>query len=340
MTPIRPPKPPLIADVARVAGVSVPTVSRVLNESAPVSEERRSRVLAAVKQLGFRPNGAARSLANQAASTIAVFAANTTRFGYASTIQGIEEAARQAGYMVFISVVETADEKTVERAIDHALGQPLVGAIVLEFDPPGMAALSGIPAWLPAVAAASGGSSDAAISHAYMDDHFAAAQVTKYLLDLGHRTVHHVAIPSVGRESARLLGWKAALEEAGAEVPPAMHVGWSPKAGYEAGERLAQDDSVTAILAGNDELAIGIMKALHDRGRRIPDDVSVIGFDDHPLSQFWVPPLTTVRQDFVYLGHQVFGLLMARLRENGPVPSVRVVPDLVLRQSTGKARAR
>lgn len=331
-------KPPVIADVARVAGVSVPTVSRVLNGTAPVSEGRRARVVAAIKELGFRPNGAARSLANQAGSMIAVFAGDTTRYGYASTIQGIEEAARQAGYMVVISVVESADTVTVERAIDHALGQPLAGVVVLEFDPPGVATLAELPAWLPAVAAASGGSSDAGISHAFMDDRFAAAQATRYLLDLGHRTVHHVAIPSVGKESARMLGWREALQEAGAQVPPVIHAGWHPLGGYDAGERLSGDGSVTAILAGNDELAIGVMKALHDQGMRIPADVSVIGFDDHPLSQLWVPPLTTVRQDFVRLGHQVFDLLMGRLETGEPRPSVRMVPDLVLRQSTGRPR--
>lgn len=278
-------------------------------------------------------------MANQAGSIIAVFAGNTTRYGYASTIQGIEEAARQAGYMVVISVVETADSLTVERAIDYALGQPLAGAIILEFDPPGAAALAQMPSWLPSVAAASGGSSDEAISHAYMDDRFASAQATRYLLDLGHKTVHHVAIPSVGVESARMVGWRDTLREAGIEPPPVIHAGWDPLAGYEAGVRLARDVATTAVLAGNDELAIGVMKGLVDSGRRIPQDVSVVGFDDHPLSQLWVPPLTTVRQDFVGLGHHVFGLLVGRLETGEPRPSVRMVPDLVLRQSTGRPAA-
>lgn len=330
-------KPPVIADVARAAGVSVPTVSRVLTGSVPVSAERRARVLAAIKELGFRPNGAARSLAQRGGSMIAVFTGNTTRYGYASTIQGIEEAARQAGYMVFISVVETPDARTVERAVDHALSQPMAGSIVLEFDPPGVAALAGMPPWLPAVAAASGGSSDDAISHAYMDDRYAAAQATRYLLDLGHNTVHHVAIPSTGTESARLLGWQDALRSAGVGVPPVIRADWSPMSGYDAGASLARDPSVTAVLAGNDELAMGVMKALNDHGRRVPEDVSVVGFDDHPLSQLWMPALTTVRQDFVGLGHQVFGLLAGQLETGEARPSVRMIPDLIVRGSTGRA---
>lgn len=331
-------KPPVIADVARAAGVSVPTVSRVLNGTVPVSAERRARVLAAVKELGFRPNGAARSLAQRTGSMIAVFSGNTTRYGYASTIQGIEEAARQAGYMVVISVVETPDTATVERAIDHALGQPMAGAVVLEFDPPGVAALASMPPWLPAVAAASGGSSDADISHAYMDDRYAAAQATRYLLDLGHSTVHHVAIPSTGTESARLLGWRDALRDAGVPVPPVIRADWDPMSGYDAGAALAKDPGATAVLAGNDELAVGIMKALADHGRSVPADVSVVGFDDHPLSQLWSPPLTTVRQDFVRLGHQVFGLLLGQLETGEARPSVRMIPDLVVRGSTGRPR--
>ncbi|MEG3615410.1 LacI family DNA-binding transcriptional regulator [Isoptericola haloaureus] len=333
-------KPPVIADVARVAGVSVPTVSRVLNGSVPVSAERRDRVLAAVKELGFRPNGAARALANRGQPMIAVFAGNTTRYGYASTLQGIEEAARQAGYMVVISVVESARPEIAEQAIDHALRQPLAGAVVLEFDPPGAAALRAVPAWLPKVAAAAGSSSGGeSVPHAYMDDRLGAYRATQYLLDLGHRTVHHVSIPSVGTESARLVGWREALTEAGAPVPPVIGADWSPMSGYDAGSRLAADDEVTAVLAGNDELAMGIVKALGDQGRRVPDDVSVVGFDDHPLSGLWSPPLTTVRQDFVALGRRVVGLLLDQLAPGTTASSVRMVPDLVVRASTGRVEA-
>lgn len=326
-------KPPVIADVARVAGVSVPTVSRVLSGSVPVGPERRARVMAAIKELGFRPNGAARALATGGQPMIAVFAGDTTRYGYASTLQGIEEAARQAGYMVVISVVETDDKRTVDAAIDHALGQPMAGAIVLEYDPPGVAALAAIPPWLPVVAAASGRPADEQVAHAFMDDRFAAARATKHLLEIGHHTVHHVAIPSPGRPSARLLGWRDALTEAGAPVPPVLYADWSPDSGYDAGTRLALQPEVTAVLCGNDELAMGLTKGLADAGRSVPGAVSVIGFDDHPLSHLWTPPLTTVRQDFVRLGQKAFQLLNAQV-DSGTVPaSVRFVPDLILRSS-------
>lgn len=332
-------KAPVIADVARVAGVSVPTVSRVLNGNIPVSAERRARVLDAIKELDYRPNGAARSLANQGGSMIAVFTGETTPYGYAATIQGIEEAARAAGYMVVISVVESAHDETVKRAVDHALGQPLAGAIVLEYDPAGAATLAHIPQWLPAVATASGWASDNAKAHTYMDDRVAAKQATRYLLDLGHETVYHVAIPSTGGE-ARTLGWGDALTEAGIEPPPVIPVGWDPLAARDAGLVLATDPHVTAILAGNDEIAMGLMKGLSEAGRKIPDEISVIGFDDHPLSQIWLPPLTTVRQDFVRLGHRTVELLLERIATGEPRPSVRMVPDLVVRESTGRPPAK
>jgi len=330
-------KPPVIADVALVAGVSVPTVSRVLTGAAPVSPEKRARVMAAIHELGFRPNGAARALANGGQRTIAVFASNTTRYGYAATIQGVEEAARQAGYIVVIAVVETEDRATISGAMDLALGQPTAGAVVLEYDPPGVAALAAMPSWLPVVAAAAGSSSADDVPHAFMDDHGAASHATRYLLDLGHHTVHHVAIPSAGRPSARMLGWREALEAAGAPVPPVIDGDWSPMSGYDAGLRLLQVPDATAVLCGNDELAMGLSKAMRDSGRHIPGDVSIVGFDDHPLSRLWTPPLTTVRQDFVGLGHQATKLLLAVLSDGRAPGSVRMSPDLVVRASTGPA---
>ncbi len=336
---MEPRKPPVIADVARAAGVSVPTVSRVLNGSVPVSEERRARVMAAVKALDYRPNGAARSLASQTGSMIAVFATNTMRYGYAATIQGVEEAARRAGLMVVVTVVATGDDDVVEAAVDHALGQPLLGAVVLDFDPPGSTTLARLPHWLPAVAAASGASSDEARPRVYMDDRTAAAHATRYLLDLGHRTVHHVAIPSAGG-SARVHGWRTALTDAGIEPPSVVHPGWDPLAARDVGLRLAGNPDVTAILAGNDELAMGLIKGLVDGGRHVPGDVSVVGFDDHPLSQLWIPPLTTVRQDFVRLGKQAVELLVDQTTSGQDAASVRMVPDLIVRESAGPERGR
>lgn len=333
-----PGKQPTIADVAREAGVSVPTVSRVLTGSTRVSPEREALVHAAIAKLGFRRNGAARALAEGGLSMLAILTSNTTRYGYASSIQGIEEAAHAAGLVVMICVVEADERDVVEAAVDLALSQPIAGAVVLEYDPPGAAALARIPDWVPLVALAAGDRTGDELPHACMDDRVGAAAATRYLLDLGHRTVHHVAIPSVGRESSRTVGWREALTAAGAPVPTPMRADWSPMSGYDIGVRLARDPEVTAVLCGNDELAMGVIRALQDAGRSVPGEVSVVGFDDQPLSQLWAPALTTVRQDFVQLGREAVRLL-GRVRDGDTeAASARLVPDLVVRASSGPVR--
>lgn len=327
----------MIADVARVAGVSVPTVSRVLTGSTPVSSAKRAQVMAAIDELGYRPNAAARALVSGRQSMIAVLAGNTTRYGYASTLQGVEEAARAAGYIVVITVVESEDPAVVDAAVALVLGQPVAGVIVLEFDPSGERASHSLPDSIPVVGASAGRAVRRTRPHAYLDDRTAAVGAVNYLLGLGHRTVHHVAIPPSGSTTGRASGWRDALIAAGAPVPDLIASGWDPASGYAAGARLAQDESVTAVLAGNDELAIGVMRAFADAGRAVPGEVSVVGFDDEPFAAMWSPALTTVAQDFVGLGRRAFGLLESLLRTGSSPRTSTATPKLVLRESAGPA---
>lgn len=310
----------------------MPTVSRVLSGTTKVSPERHARVMQAIKDLGYRPNGAAQALARGDQAMIAVFTSSITWYGYSNTIHGIEKAAREAGYLLTISVVESDEPSLVASALNQVLSQPLAGAVVLEFDPAGVAVLEALPDWLPTVAAAAGGGKATDRSHAYMDDEVAAARATRYLLDLGHKTVHHIAIPSAGKESARTLGWRKELNDSGVTVPPVVISDWAPVAGYDAARRLIGSGEVTAILCGNDDIAIAAAKAARDSGLNVPEDLSLIGFDDQPLSAMWDPPLTTVRQDFVMLGREAFKLLISH--RAGSPQNVRIVPDLVMRGST------
>ncbi|MFI2754459.1 LacI family DNA-binding transcriptional regulator [Cellulomonas sp. P22] len=326
-------RPPVIADVARVAGVSVPTVSRVLTGSTPVSEEKRALVHAAIEKLGYRPNAAARALVSGRHSMISVLAGNTTRYGYAATLQGVEEAARAAGYLVVITVVESDEPDVVDSAVGLVLGQAVAGAVVLEFDAAGIAAARAVPGSVPVVTVSATRPGTHARPHAELDDRCAAAEAVDYLLGLGHRTVHHVSIPSTGPEVGRTLGWRDALVAAGAPVTEPMAPGWHPSAGYDAGVHLARDPEVTAVLAGNDQLAIGLMRAFMDAGRSVPEDVSVVGFDDEPFAEMWSPALTTVRQDFVGLGHRAFALLDEQLRTGTSEARSTAVPRLVVRGS-------
>lgn len=326
-------RPPGLVDVAAKAGVSLSTVSRVLTGRTPVSEKLRTRVQAAVDELGYRPNAAAQTLVSGKRSTIGVFARNTARFGYAATLQGIEEAARAAGYVVMITVIESGRADDIARAVDMTLSQALAGAIVIEFDAVGVATLEALPDVVPVVAAAGARREPGSRPHAFLDDEAGGREATEYLLGLGHRTVHHIAIPATREHSGREWGWRTALEDAGAPVPDVVPARYSPTSGYDAARRLIEDQQVTAILCGNDELAIGAARALSERGLRIPQDVSVVGFDDQPFAQMWVPALTTVAQDFTDLGHRTFGLLEQWIRTGERPADSAVQPTLVIRDS-------
>jgi len=325
---------PGLRDVAARAGVSLSTVSRVVTGRTQVSDRLKQRVLAAVAELGYRPNAAAQALVSGRRSSIAVMARNTTRFGYAGTLQGIEEAASAAGYAVMIAVVESDDPARISAAVDQVLSHSVAGVIVIEFDDVGRATLEAVPDSLPVVAAAGAPSVERTRPHVYLDDDLGGRIATEYLLSLGHRTVHHVSIPSTRPDSGRSRGWRRALEAVGAEVPDEVPALYSPESGYGAAQSLLDDPSVTAILCGNDELAIGVARALAERGRKVPEEVSVVGFDDQPFARMWLPALTTVAQDFTELGRHAFALLEQWLR-TGAVPADAVIePRLVLRESS------
>ncbi|WP_035735440.1 LacI family DNA-binding transcriptional regulator [Glycomyces arizonensis] len=329
---------PTITDVAERAGVSVPTVSRVLTGAARVSPAKRELVEAAIAELHYRPSAAARVLVSRKSQTIAVIAGNTSRYGYAETIRGIEIAARAEGYTVMITVVESADEDEVDRAIAATLTQALAGIAVLKFDPPGVAALRKIPSDLPVVALS--GTRETGMRQAVLDEAAAAEELTDYLLGLGHETVHHVRVPPSRRVDGRTTGWKRALAKANAPIPPVRDASWLPRSGVEVGRELAADPSVTAVFCGNDEIAMGVMRGLAEAGLRVPEDVSVAGFDDHPLAELWNPPMTTVDQDFADLGVRGFQLLLQAIDGTGDRLYSSERPRLVFRESAAAPRPR
>ncbi|WP_328734128.1 LacI family DNA-binding transcriptional regulator [Streptomyces bobili] len=330
-----------IRDVATAAGVSYQTVSRVINDHPSVKPSTRERVLAAIDELGFRRNATALALASGRSRAVTVLTANTTHYGYASILQGIEEAARAESYAVGIGVLESADEAAVATEVRRA-ADASGGLIVIAYDPPGVKALAAVPADLPVVGVVETPTSPPGGDRPWVwtDDREAAYEATRHLLSLGHETVHYVAIPSsTRRTSARTTGWRQALKEAGAPEPRPVQGRWGPAGGHAAGLKLAQDPQVTAILCGNDDLALGVIRALHETGRAVPGDVSVAGFDDAPHSAYLTPSLTTVRMDFTGLGRSAFALLHGVLEESAPVaPHPVSVPELVARESSGRRR--
>ncbi|MBV1855211.1 LacI family DNA-binding transcriptional regulator [Catellatospora tritici] len=328
-----------IRDVAAAAGVSYQTVSRVLNDSPKVREETRRQVLEAMEQLGFRPNRAARALGLGRARAVTVVTSNTTLFGYATTLQGIEEAAREQGLTVSVRVIESAADAHVRQAVEYVSDPSAGGVVVVAFDAEGVEVLRRLPEEVPAVAAIEPGVlPDSTRTMICLDERLAAADATRHLLGLGHRTVHHVAIPSESGTRGREAGWRQALADAGAEVPEVVPAGWDAPSAYVAGRALAADPAVTAILCGNDDTALAVRRALYDEGRDVPGDVSLVGFDDVPGSAYWTPALTTVRMDFAGLGRVCLAALTAELAGE-PVSSLPLAaPHLVVRESTAPPR--
>lgn len=314
----------------------MPTVSRVLTGAAKVSPDKLARVQQAIEELNYRPSSAARALVHGRAEMIAIVAGDTSIYGYATTIRGVELAARAAGYVVLIVVIEGVEDEVVQPALDLLLTQPLAGIVALQFDTQGVNAIQRLPKWMPLVAVS--GSRRRGIPQAEIDEVVGGEQLVDYLLGLGHKTVHHVSIPETGEENRRTAGWRNALVRRGIEPPEIIRASWEPRSGVAIGRALASDPSVTAVFCGNDEIAMGVMKGLADAGRSVPADISVVGFDNHPLSELWNPALTTVEQDFVDLGRRAFEMLLARV-EGGKSGVSTLAPRMVIRDSASAPRA-
>lgn len=324
-------KSTVIGDVAMAAGVSVATVSRVITGAARVSLEKRARVQTAIEELGFRPSSTARALVHGHAQMIAVVSGDTSKYGYATTIRGVEEAARAAGFVVLIIVLESVEETVVQAALDLLLTQPVAGVVVLKFDEAGEYAIRRLPPTATVVAIS--GERELRVPQAQLDEQEAGYTITEYLISLGHTTVHHVTIPGGSHEAGRTSGWRNALRDHGIDPPDLLAATWEPESGRAIGRILATRSDVTAIFCGNDEIAMGAMRGIADVGKSVPGDISVVGFDNHPLSSLWAPALTTVDQDFANLGRRAFHLLIERLHGNHGAQLSTEQPTLVIRES-------
>ncbi|MFJ5956346.1 LacI family DNA-binding transcriptional regulator [Paenarthrobacter sp. NPDC092416] len=332
-------KPPVIADVARLAGVSVPTVSRVLTGNIPVSEGLRAKVEAAIKELNYRPSSLARALKSGERTMIAIFAASTSAYGYANTLAGIEAVAQAAGYSVVISAVKSAEESDVKAALEVALQQQLAGIIVLDFDPSAAEVLKQLPSAIPTVAASGFPVGQPGFPYAFIDEYAAGRAATEHLLELGHSTVHHLGLFPLTQFSGRYQGWHDALTDAGITPPPVLEATRAARSGYEQGLRIAADPGITAVFCSNDGLAVAALRALYEKGIKVPDDVSIIGWDNQPFSEFTWPALSTVAPDFNDLGVRAFRMLEQRLSGVEAVADSSVGPVLLQRESTGAPTA-
>jgi DNA-binding LacI/PurR family transcriptional regulator len=334
-TPRRPRRTPVMSDVAQLAGVSHQTVSRVINGSPQVRAGTRQRVLAAMQELGYRPNAVARALVTGRSQTLGVVSFDTTLYGPASTLYGIERAAHEAGYFIVVASLKVLNRASVLDGVDRLRRQGVDGILVIAPQQDAVEALLHVPRDIPLLAVVAGPDGLPVVG---VDQVTGAARATRHLIDLGHRAVWHLAGPSDFVEAQeRVAGWRLATDAAGLDPPPPLFGDWSARSGYDLGRRLATDPEVTAIFVANDQMALGVLRAMHEAGRNVPDQVSVVGFDDVPEAPYFIPPLTTVRQDFDEMGSLGVRLLLRIM--GAPARATvangsRVQPELVVRAST------
>ncbi|WP_019819679.1 LacI family DNA-binding transcriptional regulator [Saccharomonospora saliphila] len=343
-------RPAVMADVARLAGVSHQTVSRVLNHHPSVSPGTRTRVQAAIEELDYRPNSAARTLVTKRSKVIGVLSLDTTLYGPASTLYGIEQAARRAGYFVSVASVKAQDGEDVTDALERLTRQSVEGVVIIAPQRATVEALATAPSDLPLVVVEGGDGGGRPV--VCVDQAEGARMMVRHLLNRGAPTVWHVAGPADWLEAqSRVEGWREELRAAGAAEPGLLRGDWSPASGYANGQLLAERPDVRAVFVANDQMALGVLRAFHEREVDVPGDVLVGGFDDIPESAYFTPPLTTIRQDFDAVGRRSIDLLLTRIADGAsPAASTGaaadaaettavVPPDLVIRQSTvGRAR--
>jgi DNA-binding LacI/PurR family transcriptional regulator len=323
-----------MADVARLAGVSSQTVSRVSTGHPGVVESTRRQVLAAMEQLGYRPNSAARALKRGEFRTIGVILFTLATTGNSRTVEAIATHAAHEGYAITLIPVAVPTQDGVLGAFTR-LGELAVDGVIVIME---VHLLDAANLTLPPGVQVVVVDSDAGDRYPVVDTDQAdgARQAVRHLLDLGHRTVWHVTGPAESFASERRASaWREVLRQAGREIPPIERGDWSAESGYRAGRELAGIAECTAVFAANDQMALGVLRAMAEHGRRVPAEVSVVGFDDIPDAGSYLPPLTTVHQDFAEVGRQCVQALLRQIRKEPVGAGTVLVPTtLVARQSS------
>jgi LacI family transcriptional regulator len=332
-----------IRDVAREAGVSVATVSRVLNDSGPVSEEVRLRIREVAARLHYVPNEAARSLISNKTDTIGVLLPDLYGEFFSEVIRGLDQAARRSGYHLLVSSSHN-DLAEIAAAVRVMQGR-VDGLVVMSPHLEPCALATQLPRSLPAVllnCAASG----EAVDSIDLDNFGGAYAMVRHLLALGRRRVAIITGAARNHDAAeRLRGYRAALRDAGAEMSERWELAgdFSESAGYDAARRLAgMRPRPDALFASNDSMAIGALSAFRDVGVRVPEDVAVGGFDDIPLARYMSPPLSSVRVAMGDLGDRAIQRLLHAVRTRSQwAPQHEVLPTtLVVRSSCGAPTGR
>ncbi|MFK4760065.1 LacI family DNA-binding transcriptional regulator [Microbacterium sp. ZW T5_45] len=331
-----------MTDVARIAGVSQKTVSRVINDEPYVTDSIRERVLAVVEQVGFRPNAAARALVTQRSRRIGVVALGGTAFyGPSSVLAEVEAVSRKAGYALSVVRTDPGAGADIQAAIDTLAAQGAEGIVISEPVDFGKGLLTvpdGIEVLTFGMRPVTSSPRELIIG---ADESSGARDATEHLLVQGHATVHHIAGPMNWQSSrSRRDGWRRALDDEGVSVVDPAESDWTPSGGYDAMRALLSDAVATgvpctAVFVANDQMAIGAMAAIRDAGLRVPHDVAIIGFDDIDVAAFQAVPLSTVRQNFAETSRIGMHRLLRALDGHAPGTANRKLQaQLIIRESS------
>jgi DNA-binding LacI/PurR family transcriptional regulator len=339
-------RPASIRDVARLAGVSHQTVSRVLNGHPSVRDVTRTRVLVAMDELQFRPSRAARMLSMRRSQTIGVLAAAVgSHYGPASSVSAVEDAAREQGYYATVAHLASLSADAISAAVEDLLNQDVEGVVIVAPRTAVLSRLAALAVDIPIVAAQGEQEDAGGIPVASVDQRAGVRMVMDYLTGHGHRRIVHLAGPPDWNDAqSRLRAYEAELRSSGLPVLPPAHGDWTAESGYQAGRSLIQagrgELGFSAAFSSNDQMALGLMHAFREAGLDVPRDVSVVGFDDIPEAAHFWPPLTTVRQAFDELGKRCVAMLMDAIRKSEDPSAVpgealpdAVPPQLIIRDS-------
>lgn len=328
---------PNIRQVAQLAGVSHMTVSRVLNDHPNIRDATRRRVEEAIDQLGYRPNMVARALATQRSRRIGVLVESAATFGPTSTLYAVESAARASGYVVSSVLLRAGEEITPQEAVDHLVAQGVDALCVVAPRSSSIAALRRIAVGVPVLVVKP--DKDPTFLTVTVDQQAGTTLAVDHLVSLGHRDILHLAGPLDWLDArTRERSFHARAKSWGLRERPIVVGDWTADFAYDFARGIRELPEYTAIFAANDDMAVGLVHGLHDRGFSVPEDLSVVGFDDIPLARHVIPPLTTVRQNFHALGVSVVDVLRAAIEEQ-EIPTVtKVPPELVARASSAPPR--
>ena len=327
-----------IRDIARMAGVSRQTVSRVLNGERYIKASTEAQVRKVIEEHAWRPNSAARALATARSKTIGLLVSARSHYGPFSAATAIDEAARSRGYAILSATLAREDDAAIAEALDAFAAQGVDGVVVIAPQQRAQEALGRVGVHVPFVSLHWKDDSDGRL--VAFDQAAGARLATRHLIELGHTRIRHLAGPQDWNEAEdRMNGFLAELNDHDLPVTPPVLGDWTADLGYEVGLKLLDHPDFTAVFASNDQMALGLMHAAADLGISVPGDLSIVGFDDIPEAKHFAPPLTTIRQDFSWLGTRAIDVLVSQLEgEQVASPTEYPVPQLLVRQSTAPPR--